>query len=88
MWPQFIRLIWELRWLLVEKDRLGCTCFNRGCIPTKALVRSAGVFLEARRAQDFGIEIDNIRVNFWKVWWSLGRVMWGLSLPVYSQDDL
>ncbi len=49
---------------LVEKDRLGGTCLNRGCIPTKALVRSAEVLLEARRAQDFGIEIDNIRVNF------------------------
>ena len=42
---------------LIEKDRLGGTCLNRGCIPTKALVRSVEVLLEAKRANDFGIDI-------------------------------
>ena len=41
----------------MEKDRLGGTCLNRGCIPTKALVRSVEVLLEAKRANDFGIDI-------------------------------
>ena len=49
---------------LVEKDRLGGTCLNRGCIPTKALARSAEVLLEARAANSFGIEADNIRIDF------------------------
>ena len=49
---------------LVEKDKLGGTCLNRGCIPTKALARSAEVLLEARKANDFGIEADNIRIDF------------------------
>ena len=35
---------------LVEKDKLGGTCLNRGCIPTKALIRSVEVLIEARRA--------------------------------------
>ena len=53
---------------LIEKDAtLGGTCLNRGCIPTKALVRSAEVMLDARRASDFGIDIDNIKLNFGKV---------------------
>ena len=53
---------------LIEKDAtLGGTCLNRGCIPTKALVRSAEVMLDARRASDFGIDIDNIKLNFEKV---------------------
>jgi len=52
---------------VVEKDRLGGTCLNRGCIPTKALVRSVEVLLDGRRANEFGIEIDNIRVNFQKI---------------------
>ena len=49
---------------LIEKDRLGGTCLNRGCIPTKALVKSAEVFLEGKRASDFGIEIESIKANF------------------------
>ena len=52
---------------LVEKDKLGGTCLNRGCIPTKALVRSAEVMLDARRSSDFGIDIENIEINFQKV---------------------
>lgn len=48
---------------LVEKDRLGGTCLNRGCIPTKSLLRSAGVLQQARRASEFGLEIDHIEVN-------------------------
>jgi len=53
---------------LVEKDaRLGGTCLNRGCIPTKALVRAVEVLASARRAGDFGIDIGDIAVNFPKV---------------------
>lgn len=48
---------------LIEKDRLGGTCLNRGCIPTKALVRSAEVLLDSRRASDFGIEIGSVKAN-------------------------
>jgi len=52
---------------VVEKDKLGGTCLNRGCIPTKALTRSVEVLLEARRANDFGIEVNNIKINFPKI---------------------
>ena len=40
---------------LAEKDKLGGTCLNRGCIPTKALLRSAEVLGELSRAAEFGI---------------------------------
>jgi dihydrolipoamide dehydrogenase len=42
---------------LVEKDRLGGTCLNVGCIPTKALLTSADLLLRARHASDFGLKI-------------------------------
>jgi len=48
---------------LIEKDRLGGTCLNRGCIPTKALVRSAEIFRETKRADEFGLEIGSVKAN-------------------------
>ena len=44
---------------LVEKDRLGGTCLNVGCIPTKALLTSAALLLHARHATDFGLNIPS-----------------------------
>jgi dihydrolipoamide dehydrogenase len=42
--------------LLVEKDTLGGTCLNRGCIPTKALLHAAEVADQTREASAFGIK--------------------------------
>ena len=42
--------------VIVEKNKFGGTCLNVGCIPTKALVKSVGVYEEVRRAVEFGIE--------------------------------
>ena len=43
---------------IVERDKVGGTCVNTGCIPTKALVASAAVAQAARRASEFGVSID------------------------------
>ncbi len=45
---------------LVEKGKLGGTCLNVGCIPTKVLLHSADLMAEAKEANDFGI---NVSVN-------------------------
>jgi pyruvate/2-oxoglutarate dehydrogenase complex dihydrolipoamide dehydrogenase (E3) component len=42
---------------LVERDRVGGTCVNTGCMPTKTLVASARVAHQARRAADYGVNI-------------------------------
>jgi len=42
---------------VVERDKLGGCCLNRGCIPTKALVRSAEVFTTIQEAETFGTRI-------------------------------
>jgi dihydrolipoamide dehydrogenase len=44
--------------VLIEKDKLGGTCLNRGCIPTKALYGSAEALHAARSLDSFGIRID------------------------------
>lgn len=44
--------------ILAEKEHLGGTCLNIGCIPTKALVKSAEVFSEIKKAQEFGICVE------------------------------
>ncbi|MFO7818806.1 MAG: dihydrolipoyl dehydrogenase [Halanaerobacter sp.] len=45
---------------LVEKESLGGTCLNWGCIPTKALVRSAEVYTNLKEAADFGCRADGV----------------------------
>jgi dihydrolipoamide dehydrogenase len=49
---------------LVEMDALGGTCLNRGCIPSKALLRSAELAQLARRMAEFGIEAEFRGVNW------------------------
>ncbi len=50
--------------LLIEKEMLGGTCLNWGCIPTKAFVRSAELFSDIKNAQSFGLEVEKAEVNF------------------------
>lgn len=45
---------------LVEKDKVGGTCLNRGCIPTKALYYSAKTLLAARHAPEFGVNVGDV----------------------------
>jgi dihydrolipoamide dehydrogenase len=50
---------------LVEKERIGGTCLNHGCIPTKTLVRSVETYLLAKQAARYGVNIGGrIDVNF------------------------
>ncbi|MBF6331730.1 dihydrolipoyl dehydrogenase [Nocardia transvalensis] len=49
---------------LVEKERPGGVCLNWGCIPTKAMLRSAEVFQTVSAAADFGVHADNVRFDF------------------------
>lgn len=43
---------------LVEKEQLGGTCLNRGCIPTKALVKAANLWREINSCQEFGFSVS------------------------------
>ncbi|GGL79380.1 mercuric reductase [Deinococcus aerolatus] len=48
---------------LIERDQLGGTCLNRGCIPTKTLIASARVAHLAREAAHWGVHAGPVRVN-------------------------
>ena len=49
---------------VVERESLGGICLNWGCIPTKALLKSAQVFEYIQHAQDYGISVENASINF------------------------
>ncbi|MCS6824850.1 MAG: dihydrolipoyl dehydrogenase [Cytophagaceae bacterium] len=49
---------------VVEKAELGGICLNWGCIPTKALLKSAQVFEYIKHAADYGIQINNAKADF------------------------
>ena len=49
---------------VVEKESLGGVCLNWGCIPTKALIKSANVFDYINNASDYGIKVDGSSVDF------------------------
>ena len=49
---------------IVEKEKLGGTCLHKGCIPSKALLRSAEVYRQSLNASEYGIDVAAVRVNF------------------------
>jgi len=49
---------------VIEKESLGGVCLNWGCIPTKALLKSAQVYEYLNHAKDYGISADNIKADF------------------------
>jgi dihydrolipoamide dehydrogenase len=49
---------------VVEKEELGGICLNWGCIPTKALLKSAQVFEYVKHSKDYGIEVPSFNADF------------------------
>jgi len=52
---------------IVEKENLGGICLNWGCIPTKALLKSAQVFEYINHAEDYGITVKDYKADFSKM---------------------
>ena len=53
-----------LKVAIVEKESLGGVCLNWGCIPTKALLKSAQVFEYINHSQDYGITVNDVNADF------------------------
>ena len=52
---------------LVERERLGGVCLNWGCIPTKALLKNAEVILSMKKAEEWGVTLSGMTVDFPKI---------------------
>src|SRR5579859_4879668 len=64
-YPAAIRAAqYGLRVALVEKERPGGVCLNWGCIPTKAMLRSAEVLELVQHSADFGVLADNVHLDY------------------------
>ena len=60
---------------LIEKHQMGGDCLNTGCVPSKALIRSAKMLSYARRAQEFGFNKTEVDFNFSDVMERVQRVV-------------
>jgi dihydrolipoamide dehydrogenase len=49
---------------VVERDKLGGRCLNYACIPAKAVLRSADLLAEIREAEDYGLKVAGVEVDF------------------------
>ncbi|MGH1405206.1 MAG: dihydrolipoyl dehydrogenase [Rhodomicrobiaceae bacterium] len=53
-----------LKPVLIERENLGGICLNWGCIPTKALLRSAEIYSTIKHADEFGISVEGVKFDF------------------------
>lgn len=56
-----------LKTALVEKSELGGICLNWGCIPTKALLDSAHLLSKIKHSEEYGIYVENLKIDFVKM---------------------
>jgi len=71
-----------LKTAVVEKESLGGICLNWGCIPTKALLKSAQVFEYLNHADDYGLSAENVTQDFKKIISRSRNVAAGMSKGV------
>ena len=60
---------------LIEKDKMGGDCLNTGCVPSKALIRSAKMISYAKRAKEFGLQSGHVEYDFGEVMERVQRVI-------------
>ncbi|HHT50767.1 MAG TPA: FAD-dependent oxidoreductase, partial [Eubacteriaceae bacterium] len=49
--------------ILIEKDKIGGTCLNYGCVPTKSLYKNAEVLRTISNSKEYGVKIDNFLID-------------------------
>jgi dihydrolipoamide dehydrogenase len=69
---------------LIEKERIGGVCLNKGCIPTKVFLQSAWLYEETKRSSLFGVTTGKVGINFSKVLARKNRIVDRLTAGVTS----
>lgn len=69
---------------LIEKDKLGGTCLNRGCIPTKTLLRGVELIGLVNKAKHYGINTGEVTVDFSKMIKWKDRIVKMLEIGIYG----
>lgn len=64
-----------LKTVLIEREKLGGACLNRGCIPTKSLLKSSELYKEATEGEAFGILCDNVKFDLEKIYQRKDKVV-------------
>ncbi len=70
--------------VVIEKGRVGGTCLNVGCIPTKAFLKSASLFSECKHGASYGVEASDVRFNLPAVVERKNRIVTTLTHGVES----
>ncbi|MBI2296361.1 MAG: FAD-dependent oxidoreductase [Betaproteobacteria bacterium] len=65
----------KARVTLIEKDRMGGDCLNTGCVPSKALIKSARLLSHIRRAKEYGLKVASAEFDFADVMERVQRVI-------------
>ncbi len=65
----------KARVALIEKNKMGGDCLNTGCVPSKALIRSAKFITQARRAEQYGCQQTEIKFDFKDIMARVHRVI-------------
>ncbi len=71
-----------LKVALVEKELVGGTCLHRGCIPTKAYLRSAEILQNVKRSSEFGVKTEGAELDFAGVFTRKERIVASLHKGV------
>ncbi len=74
-----------LKACLIDSHQIGGTCLNYGCIPTKTLIACAKMFSLTKRSSDFGIELNNPRINLAAIQEKKDKVICQLAQGMWSK---
>lgn len=69
---------------IVESEEFGGTCLNKGCIPTKTLIKSASLLNEIKAARQYGINVDGLSFEWKNVLENKNKVVKSLTRGVSS----